>query len=872
MTLRTSSLATLVLAVAARTPTSAMNSPLARFLRNPSEAMRHLGHLLAHLASAALLHVVPPLVGVVLLVVALTGLTRRLRAGRSAGDAAYLEILPPPAVDRAGAAAFWSNAHGLLSSGSRLLAASPQVAFETHIAEERVRFRLVVPRAELSHLARAVAAAWPGATAVAVEAKDVVIAGSSCAGRELRLRRAPWLPIATEHDLDTLRAVLGAAAELGAGEHAIVQVLCRPASRRVTAKAQRGVLNIQGITAPGPVLGVLGPVVHCVLDAVTGLITPGPPSSRRTPRPSASSAAFPASQLKGARDKLARPCFEAVVRVAVASADADRWSTRLQASRVRALTAAFSAYSGDNALVARGLRRPGVAISRRQLRRGDLYSLLELAALAHLPIDRDVPGVARSGARTVAPPPATPREGKVLGHAESGMLRPVALAPRDATQHMHLIGATGSGKSTLMVNLVCQDVAAHRGAVVIDPKGDLVTDILDRLPVDAADRVVVIDAEDHAPPALNVLAGADTHLVVDQVTGVMSRLFSSAWGPRTDDVCRAALLTLCSHRGASLTQVPRLLTDPLYRAPLVAAVTDPVLRSFWRQYDAMSEGARAAVIAPLTNKLRAFLLRPFVRAVVGSGTSSFSLEEVLDDGLLLCRVPKGILGDESVRLMGSLLVAQVWQEAAARARAGRVRSLSSLYLDECQNFLGLPGSLADMLAEARGYGLGLVLAHQTLSQLGEQLGDAISANARTKVIFNCSPEDARRLERHVAPELSAHDLSHLGAFQAGCRLVVDGEENSAFTLRTEVAPPVERGRAKLVRRCSREQFGRSEMDRRAAALAHEGSAGGESAGSEEPRSRRSWGGRSPADPPDATSDGFNLPGLSRSSDAGGDQR
>jgi hypothetical protein len=297
-----------------------------------------------------------------------------------------------------------------------------------------------------------------------------------------------------------------------------------------------------------------------------------------------------------------------------------------------------------------------------------------------------------------------------------------------------------------------------------------------------------------------------------------------------------------------------------------------VLGSFWRQYDAMSEGARAAVIAPLTNKLRAFLLRPFIRAVVGSGTSSFSLEEVLDGGLLLCRLPKGILGDESVRLMGSLLVAQVWQEAAARARAGRVRSLSSLYLDECQNFLGLPGSIADMLAEARGYGLGLVLAHQTLSQLGEQLGDAVSANARTKVIFNCSPEDARRLERHVAPELSAHDLSHLGAFQAGCRLVVDGEENSAFTLRTEAAPPVERGRAKLVRRRSREQFGRSEMDRRAAALAHEGGTGGESAGRQEPRSRRSWGGRSPADPPDAAPDGFNLPGLSRRPDAGGGQR
>ncbi|MDA8291183.1 MAG: type IV secretion system DNA-binding domain-containing protein [Actinomycetota bacterium] len=854
---------TLLLAALGTSPSP--NGPLAHFLRDPSATLHHLGHVLAHLAVMAATHVVPPLLGAVVLIVVLRALARRLGARRAPDDIAYLEVLPPPSVERAGAAAFWANVHGLLGRG-HLFSARPQVAFEIGIAGEQVRFGLVAPRAEATHLARAVAAAWPGATAVPLATADWWSSGTALAGQELRFRRQSWYPIATEHDLDPLRAVLGAAAELTEDEHALVQMVCRPAPRRISAKAERAVLGLQGIAAPGPVQSVLGPVARTILDAITTLLTPGTSSSaRRTPRPV--TAAPPG--LKAAREKLAHQCFEVVVRIGISSSEIDRLAERRLQGRLRGLSAAFSGYAGDNALVPRRLGHGGTVLSRRELRRGDLYSTPELAALAHLPLDRDVPGLARAGARTVTPPPATPRDGKVLGHAEGGIRRPVALSPLDATHHLHLLGATGSGKSTLLLRLVLSGVEAHRGAVVIDPKGDLVTDILDRLPEKAAERVVVIDPEDDAPPALNVLAGADTHLVVDQVTGIMGRLFASAWGPRTDDVCRAALLTLRHHRGAHLGEVPRLLTDPLYRAPLVAAVGDPVLAGFWRQYEGMSEAARAAVIAPLTNKLRACLLRPFARAVIGSGTSSFSLDRVLGGGLLLCRLPKGILGDESVRLMGSLLVAQVWQVAAARARAGQRRALSSLYLDECQNFLGLPGSVADLLAEARGYGLSLVLAHQTLGQLGDDLAEAVSANARTKLYFNCSPEDARRLERHVAPELAAHGLSHLGAYQVACRLVVGGEERSAFTLRTESPPPVAPGRAALVRQCSRKHYGRSDAERRALALAVAGGAGGESADAGTQRNSRSWGGRSPADSPDVAPDGFNLPGLSRRADAGG---
>ncbi|MET8623482.1 type IV secretion system DNA-binding domain-containing protein [Kitasatospora sp. NPDC004669] len=486
-------------------------------------------------------------------------------------------------------------------------------------------------------------------------------------------------------------------------------------------------------------------------------------------------------------------------------------------SRAHAVASAFAVYSGRNWYARHRLRRPAETTDERHFPlRGDLLSVTELAAVAHLPTDPAAPGVERAGAHSVQPTTAIPVPGpsvKPLGTADTGPTRPVGLSVADGRHHVHIIGATGSGKSTLMANMILDDAQAGRGALVIDPKGDLVLDLLDRLPESALGRTVLIDPGDHGlPPRLNVLEGADADVVVDNLVGIFRRIFAAFWGPRTDDVMRAACLTLMTSkttRGTvTLADIPPLLTDTVYRRRVTHGINDKVLRGFWHWYEQLSEPSRAAAIGPLMNKLRAFLLRPFVQNTIAGGPSTFDLDSVLNGGIALVRLPKGVLGEETARLLGSFTVAKTWQ--AATSRAGRpedTRRDAALYMDECHNFLTLPYPLEDMLAEARGYRLGFVLAHQHLAQLPHDLREGISANARSKVVFNASPEDARDLERHMRPNLTAHDLSHLAAYQAAARLVARSADAPAFTLRTTPLPPSIPGRATEVRRSSRATFG-----------------------------------------------------------------
>jgi hypothetical protein len=430
-------------------------------------------------------------------------------------------------------------------------------------------------------------------------------------------------------------------------------------------------------------------------------------------------------------------------------------------------------------------------------------------------------GVEGAGARILAPGRSVPADGRVLGVSNAGVSpSPVAISVADARHHIHVLGETGTGKSTLLAQLALQDAEAGRAAVVIDPKGDLVEAILERLPEPAWDRTCLIDPTDPSVAVgLNVLAGPDPDLVADQIAGIFKRIYQNHWGPRSDDILRGACLTLAQIPGATLAEMPLLLTNDEWRYAIRSRLSrNPALRLFWEVYDRKMEQRRQDDIAPLMNKLRAFLLREAIRTIVGQARPREDPEALLDrGGMLLVRIPKGLLGEDTSRLLGGLVIARVWQAAMRRAQTPEAdRSDLALYVDEMHNYLTLPRSFEDLLAEARGYGLALVLAHQHLGQLNtREMREAIAANARTKVVFACSPEDARQLQDHFAPHLGAHDLSHLPAFTAACRPCVAGANGTPFTFTTRHLPEGSRERAREARIRSGELFGipRAEVEK-----------------------------------------------------------
>ncbi|GCD40806.1 type IV secretory system conjugative DNA transfer family protein [Streptomyces paromomycinus] len=792
----------------ARSP--AASGPLHDFLRDPAGSwhtlLNHLGNTMTTWAPTAATGLAA---GAVLLRLGRAWQQHQAHQ-RLARGAQLITVLPPPDASPDGASALWAHLTGLLRPARHhLLLPGPHLSWEYLLDRDAVRIRLWVPGSTPPDtVERAVEAAWPGArTRARPAAPPHPTAAPSgyrryAAGGELRLARSDALPLRTDFTTDPLRALLGAPTGLSDGEEAVVQVLARPATGRRVARTRRAARHLQAGHATHP-LGRL-------LDA----LTPAQPSRPR-PRPAGAALDHQTALAASVQDraitaKLRGPLYETCLRyiltasvpAAVGAEERRQVQARLHV-QARALAAAFAIFTEHNHYHSIRSHRLLPRLTQRRLTRGQLLSTPELAAVAHLPWDVAAPGLERAPAKAVPPPPGTPATGegiKLLGVSDTGPPRSVGLHVTDTRHHIHILGATGAGKSELIARLALSDADAGRGLLVIDPKGDLVTDLLPRLPAHRAATTILFDADSLAPPpVLNPLDHREAARSVDHVVSVFARIYAASWGPRTDDILRAALLTLHAQPGTPLlTDLPRLLADPAFRRRATAQVRDPVLRGFWAWYGQLSDPARAQITAPLLNKLRGLLLRPFVRAVLADGPSTVSMDTVLDGGICLVRIPQSTLGADTAHLIGSLTVAAAWQAATRRTRhpPGQ-RPDAALYLDEAHHFLHLPYPLEMLLAEARGYHLSLTLAHQYLSQLPHDLEEAISTNARTKVFFNVSPEDAHHLARHTLPRLNEYDLSHLGRFQAVVRPVLYGAEAPAFTLRTEPLPPPRSDHARI---------------------------------------------------------------------------
>jgi len=387
----------------------------------------------------------------------------------------------------------------------------------------------------------------------------------------------------------------------------------------------------------------------------------------------------------------------------------------------------------------------------------------------------------------------------------------LGISARDSLQHTVLLGPTGSGKSNAMLNIITADIAAGRGVLLIDPKSDLTADVLARIPESRLGDVVVIDPADPRPVGLNPLVGRrqNPSLVADGVIAVFKELFADSWGPRTQDILTSALLTLAQYPKSSLVWLPTLLTDARFRHKLTSGITDRIgLGPFWAAYEAMSAAQRAQAIAPVMNKLRQFLLRPALRAVLGQTEPLFELGDLFEKRrIVLISLNKGLIGSEGARLLGSLVVAQLWPLILARAKLSpERRHIVSVFIDEVQDYLTLPTDLADALSQARGLGVGFTVAHQYRDQLPPILRAGVDANARNKIVFGLNAGDAHDMAA-MATNLEASDFMLLPRYGIYAHLMDRGHSTGWISGRTLPAAPVISDPAQL-KAASAETFGR----------------------------------------------------------------
>lgn len=497
-----------------------------------------------------------------------------------------------------------------------------------------------------------------------------------------------------------------------------------------------------------------------------------------------------------AKEKITRPLFAAVLRVVATSATAERaWDL------ARMIGSSFTQFGNptSNELIplsdsaSEEIDARALVLSRLTMRSGMLLNCSELASLVHLPsVSVRSAELRREIRKTKAAPTMVTGHRLLIGeNYHAGTTTEVTLSPEQRLRHTYVIGASGTGKSTLLLNMIVQDVENGEGLAVLDPHGDLIDDILARIPENRFDDVVLLDASDSEyPVGFNILSAhsdLERNLLSSDLVAIFRRL-STSWGDQMTSVLGNAVTAfLESSEGGTLADLRRFLVEKEFRDRFLTTVHDREIVYFWQKEFPLLVGRPQA---PLLTRLDAFLRPKAIRYMVGQKENRINFRQIMDEGkILLVKLAQGAVGEENAYLLGSLLVSRFHQTALSRQEADKKeRRDFYLYIDEFQNFV--TPSMATILSAARKYHLGLILAHQELRQLStrsEDVASAVLSNPATRICFRVGDQDARKLESGFA-FFEARDLQNLGVGEAICR--VDRADND-FNMTTSVAAPVD---------------------------------------------------------------------------------
>lgn len=708
-----------------------------------------------------------------------------------------LHILVPKNNEKAPVSAeqMFASLHGIFRPEEKW---QEQISFEIISRKKFIHFYAHVPVALKDFVEGQIYAQYPNVDISEVEDYSLERPeGTALAGAELVLNKEDVYPIKTfiNFTVDPLASITSVLTKTINQEEVWIQIITRPVS---DTWQDRGVSYVEAIRSGTPtsttIWGkILNALVSFIIDiARTAANRPADESTGGEVKLSGPQDAA----LKGIETKITKLGFATKIRVLVFSDTANDAQ-----AKVNIVSGAFKQF---NLINLNGFEVGPIQLGNDFLKNyqkryfaddGYILNIEELASVYHLPNTTvETPNIVWAGSKKGEPPSNLPAEGRVdpqevalFGKTDyRHMVHRFGIKTKDRRLHMYAIGKTGTGKSTMLENMIINDIQNGRGVAVIDPHGELINHILDFVPNERIKDVIYFNpADSDWPIGFNPLESVDPDLkniVASGVVGIFKKIFGQSWGPRLEYILRNAILALLDYPDSTLLGVMRVLVDKEFRKLVVAQIKDPVVKDFFvNEYNQWDQKFRLEAIQSIQNKVGQFLSSSSIRNIVGQPKSTFDIRSAMDQGkILLIDLSIGKIGEDNAALLGSLLITKIQLAAMQRVDIPeKDRRDFYLYVDEFQNFA--TDSFAVILSEARKYHLNLIMTHQYIAQMPEVVSQAVFGNVGTIISFRVGSSDSSILAKELEPVFEANDLVNLDNYHIYIKMAIDGVTRPAFS-------------------------------------------------------------------------------------------
>ncbi len=693
---------------------------------------------------------------------------------------------------------------------SWLLGRNDHFSFEIVARQKKISFYVAAPRQMSRYLEQQIHAHYPAAAIEEVEDYNIFSPQGKTMAAFLRTRRNFIFPLKTYNKMETdpMNSILNVMSKLDHDEGLAVQYVVRSARPGWHSKAAKIVRAVsRGKTMSEALrLNKLSRAVAALGDLAKSAKPPTREEKEKQFAAPKKMSAMEEEMLKGIEEKNAKAGLDVNLRIIVSAKNAGQAHAYLD--NLANAFGQYNYYEYGNSFNPKLRRSHEKKLIKDFIYRNFnqalsfLLNTEELAGLFHFPLRQaETPNILWLTAKHAPAPADLPEEGIILGeNFYRGIMKQVRIKREDRRRHTYIIGKSGVGKSVLLATMAIQDIVNGEGVCVIDPHGDLISDILERIPPERAEDVILFAPADiERPLALNLLEYDPKYpeqktFVINELIRIFDKLYDlkQTGGPIFEQYMRNAMLLVMSDpaSGSTLMEIPKVLADPDFRKMKLEKCSDPTVVDFWRQEaeKAGGDAALANVVPYVTSKLTSFISNDTMRPIIGQQHSSFNLRAVMDAGkILLVDLSKGRVGEMNAYLLGMILVGKILMAALSRTDVPREKRRDFyLYIDEFQNFT--TDSIISILSEARKYSLNLIIAHQYLGQLVKNkdtaIKEAVFGNVGTWILFKIGSEDAEVMEKEFAPVFNQYDLINIEKFTAYVKLLIDNTASRPFSLKS----------------------------------------------------------------------------------------